>query len=183
MGRDIHRFDTVAIVLHWCIAFLVLCAVALGLARESLDRGTIRDTIFALHKSIGLLILIATCIRLGWRLTHRVPPPPAGMGAFQRFAAWSTHSLLYVMMFVQPITGYLAEAARARQTTFFWLMSVPRLGPLDRQLAHAMETAHNLSQYALYVLLVAHIGAALYHRFVLRDGVLARMWPFGVVPR
>ena len=176
------RFGPVAMTLHWCIALLVLCAVVLGLVRESMDRGMARDTVFALHKSIGLLILALTCFRLGWRVTHPAPPLPPEMGRLQRFAAWATHSLLYVMMFAQPITGYLAEAARGRNVIVFWLLTVPHLGPIDRQFSRLMEEVHNLSQYALYALLVAHIGAALYHRFILRDRILARMWPFGTAP-
>lgn len=76
-----------------------------------------------------------------------------------------------------PVTGYVSEAARARETDFFGLFDIPRLVPLDRQLAIYAETAHNYTQYALYALIAAHVAAALYHQFILRDRLLDRMWP------
>jgi cytochrome b561 len=172
------RFGLTAIALHWLIAALVIATLILAWIMETLDRGATKDAIEAVHKSIGLTILAFTFVRLIWRWGHRAPPLPAEMSRFQRAAAWATHAALYFVAIALPITGYLSEAARGRETKYFNLVSVPQLSPLDRHLSLLMEKVHDYGQYVLYALLAAHVGAALYHRFVLRDRILARMWPF-----
>jgi cytochrome b561 len=165
MENQPQRFGPVAIALHWGIAALVLGGVILGWFQVTMDTSRTRDVVMLTHKSVGLTILILTCLRLVWRLTHRAPPLPAEMTAFQRLAAWTTHASL-----------------RGRDTSFFGLFLVPQLSPLDRTLARLTKDAHSYGQYVLYALIIAHVGAALYHRLILRDGVLARMWPLRNAP-
>ena len=170
------RYGVVARILHWTIAILILCAVALGLTTASLNSGPTQDLLFAIHKSVGLSILLFMCLRALWRATHPAPGLPAAMPAWQRWAAHATHGLLYVVAIVLPVSGYVAVAARGRETLFLGLWSVPRWVPLDRSLAHTAETVHVVNQYVLYALVLGHVGAALYHRFVVRDDILQRMW-------
>lgn len=179
MNAD-ERFGPVAMALHWFVAFTIVCAVVFAWVVEDLDRGATKDLVLTIHKSIGLTIFAATIFRLTWRLTHHAPPLPPEMSRPQRIAAWLTHASLYAIAIGMPITGYLSVAARGRETTYFGLFAVPRLGPLDRVFSLNMEQTHRYAQYVLYALIVAHVGAALYHRFVLKDRILARMWPFGV---
>ena len=84
-----------------------------------------------------------------------------------------THGLLYALILGMPITGYIAETARGRETAFFGMFPVPPLAPLDRKLSFYAETAHSWAQYALYALIALHVGAALYHQIVLRDQLLS----------
>ena len=70
-----------------------------------------------------------------------------------------------------------AVAARARETTFFWIVDIPRWVPLDRGLSRTAEFLHTNGQYVLYALLIGHVGAALYHRLVLKDLIFQRIWP------
>jgi cytochrome b561 len=116
-------------------------------------------------------------VRLAWRLTHPAPPLPASMPASQRIAAGLTHALLYLTLLAMPIAGYIAVAARGRETRFFGLFEVPQWAPLSRLLSQNATTVHVYGQFLVYALLAAHIGAALYHRFVVKDDVLARMIP------
>lgn len=177
MTDSIQRYGRVAIGLHWIIAACVLGVIGLGLTVERLDMGGIKDTLLSLHKSLGLLIFGLTILRLGWRLTHPVPALPNTVPKPQRYAAWFTHFLLYAVTFAMPVSGYISVAARARETSFFWLFDVPQWVPLDRGLSRTAEMLHTNGQYIVYALLVGHIGAALYHHMLLKDGVLERMWP------
>jgi cytochrome b561 len=174
-----NRFGPVAIALHWIVAAAILVVLCFAWTVETLDRGETKDLALTIHKSVGLLIFIVMVPRLAWRLTHRPPPLPPETPAWQRAGARLGHAFLYAIAFVMPVTGYISVAARGRETTFFGLFVVPQWAPLDRMLSLSMEKAHRYGQYALYGLIAAHVGAALYHRFVLRDRVLARMWPFG----
>ena len=135
--------------------------------------------VLTVHKSVGLTIFAAMVFRLAWRLTHNAPPLPPETSLAIRAAAWVTHASLYAIALLMPVSGYISVAARGRETTFFGLFEVPRVGPLDRALSLNMEQAHRYGQYVLYALVLAHIGAALYHRFLLKDGIFERMWPFG----
>jgi cytochrome b561 len=170
------RYGVVARTLHWTVAVLIVCAVGLGLTVASLDSGETQDVLFAIHKSVGLTILLLMCARALWRAGHPSPPLPTSMPRWQHWAAHATHGLLYAVAVVLPVSGYVAVAARGRETLFLGLWAVPRWVPLDRSLAHTAETVHVASQYVLYALILGHVGAALYHRFVVRDDILQRMW-------
>jgi cytochrome b561 len=170
-------YGPVTIFLHWAVAACILFSVVLGLILGNVEESDATSVILGIHKSIGITIFLLACVRLVWRVRHPAPPLPASVSAAQRMAAKITHALLYVTLFAMPLTGYVAVAARGRETTFLGLIDVPRLTPLDRVLSRTAETIHGYWQYALYALLAAHIGAAIYHHFVLKDGVLARMLP------
>ena len=171
------RFGAVAIILHWGIAIAIAGTLILAWYIEALDTGDQRTALLAIHKSVGTAILMLAAFRLAWRGFHPAPPYGRPQPAWQRRAAGFTHGLLYALMILMPVTGYVSEAARARETDFFGLFEIPRLAPLDRKLSLYAQTAHAYAQYALYALIAAHVAAALYHQFILRDGLLARMWP------
>ena len=170
------RYGIVAICLHWLIALCVICVVGLALTIERLDMGETKTALTTLHKSVGLTIFMLTAARLGWRLAHPAPALPQNLSALMRRAAFTTHAVLYVLTFAMPVSGYISVAARARDTTFFWVLDIPRWVPLDRGLARTAEMVHTNGQYVLYALLVGHVGAALYHGLLLKDGVFQRMW-------
>lgn len=170
------RYGIVAICLHWTIALCVIGAIALALTIERLDMGETKTALTTLHKSVGLTVFMLTAVRLGWRLAHPAPVLPQSLPALMQRTAFATHTVLYVLTFAMPISGYVSVAARARDTSFFWLLDVPRWVPLDRGLARTAEMLHTNGQYVLYALLVGHIGAALYHGLMLKDGILQRMW-------
>jgi cytochrome b561 len=116
-------------------------------------------------------------LRAVWRLTHPAPPLPVETPRAQKAAAAVAHVSLYVLLFFMPLSGYVGLAARGRTITVAGLFDLPNLVPQGLALARRAQSLHENAQYVLYALLAVHIGAALYHRFVLKDGVLARMWP------
>lgn len=173
----VKMYGRVAVALHWIVAAGLVFSVILGLIIGNVEESDATELVLAIHKSFGITIFVFLLIRLAWRLTHAAPPLPANTPAYQRRLAGMTHALLYVTLLALPIAGYVAVAARGRETRFFGLFEVPQWAPLNRTLSQNATTIHVYGQYVLYALLVAHIGAALYHHFVLKDDVLARMWP------
>jgi cytochrome b561 len=170
------KFDAVAMFFHWAVVLAIAVSLVLAWYIETLDSGDQRTGLLAIHKSVGITIFLLAVARLAWRTFH---PAPQGLPAslWQHIAAKATHGLLYVLIVAMPITGYVAEAARGRATAFFGWFAVPRMTPLGRKLSFYAEAAHSYAQYALYVLVVLHVGAALYHQIILRDGIMSRMWP------
>ena len=171
------RYTTVAIVLHWLIAALVLFMVGLGWIMDEIPKGTPeRAYWFNLHKSVGITIGLLVVVRLLWRLAHQPPPLPSSMPAWQVAAARVTHVLLYALLVAMPLVGFLASNFSKFGVRFFGL----RIGPLfaeDQAMRDALQDLHGALAWVLVVLAVVHVAAALKHRLVDRDEVFDRMLP------
>lgn len=141
-----------------------------------LPQGPGRGGYFALHKSIGLTVFLLALIRVAWRLTHKPPPLPASMGQRRRELALGTHAVLYILMCLQPISGYLSSSFSGHKTSFFGL-PLPSWGWKDAVLNDLFTDLHVASSVALVMFISMHIAGALLHAFSPGDGVLRRMLP------
>mgnify|MGYP000927230101 CR=1 FL=1 len=197
MTRRPSRYSAVAIALHWLIAVAILSMIPMGWwmsdAIVEPDSQALAYRVFQIHKSIGFLILALTLLRLVWRLTHRTPGMPAEMKTWETFAARATHAAFYGLMLALPLTGWLYVSAGwavatdtplAVATSWFGLFTVPHLpfigeaaAGLRRAVAWQAMGAHSLMAWGAVVLIALHVGAALKHQFINRDGVLAHMIP------
>ncbi|MGE4063894.1 MAG: cytochrome b [Rhodospirillaceae bacterium] len=177
MQRPAEKFGPVAIALHWTIALALILSVLTGLGYAYIDDTRTSRTSLELHQSIGFLIFLLALARLYWRITHTPPPPPTGYTRAQRMAAAVTHATLYLFIIGMPISGYTGLAARGRDIPIFGAFNLPIVTPLSFDLSNSATTLHIYSQYALYVLVVLHVAAALWHHFILKDDVMRRMLP------
>lgn len=196
-ARGTSRYSRVAIVLHWTIGLAIIAMVPLGwwmsdaVSDPSQAASVFRA--FQLHKSIGLTILVLSLVRLLWRFTHRFPPLPAHMPAWEKAAARTSHILLYVVMLVMPITGWIYVSAGWNSamnmpfqvpTLWFGLFQWPHLPGLPEASAAtraaaastAMAVHANLAWGAVG-LVALHFAAALKHHVYDRDSVLVSMLP------
>ncbi|MGQ0585967.1 MAG: cytochrome b/b6 domain-containing protein [Gammaproteobacteria bacterium] len=189
------HYTRVAIVLHWAIAAAILANLALGwwMHHAIEHKETVARAIagYQLHKSLGLAVLVLTVLRLGWRLLHRAPPLPEAMPAWERRAARLVHWGLYALMVVVPLSGWTYVSAQWRgeaplhvPTLWFGLFEVPHLfdaaalaADERKAIAARNAAAHVWLAWSMGGLLVLHAAAALKHRFVNRDGVMASMRP------
>jgi cytochrome b561/polyisoprenoid-binding protein YceI len=169
------RYSTVAVLLHWAIALALGFQLALGFSMPQDERGF---ALFQLHKSVGVTILVLTLARLAWRLTRR--PPPAVEGGFQGLLAKTVHTLLYVFMIAQPLTGWalVSTDPTGIPTILFGTVPWPHL-PLPGALNEPMEEVHEILAWTGLALIVLHVAGALRHQFMLKDGLLRRMGPGG----
>ncbi|MDP5308198.1 cytochrome b [Paracoccus spongiarum] len=178
MPDDPHGYRTPARMLHWGIAAAVLLMIPAGLVmtREGLDRG-LQDTLFLFHKNTGVLLLPFILARLAYRLRHPPPPLPASVPGWQRRIAGLSHGLLYVLLIVMPLSGFV----RVRAGGFpIELLDALGAGPWlakSETLAGAAQSLHAAAGFALIALLALHLGAAAQHALILRDGVWSRIWP------
>jgi len=171
------RFTAVAIGLHWLIAFAIVGSFALGLYMHELPLSPQKLKLYSWHKWAGVTIFLSVVLRLGWRLLHRPPEPPAGMPGWQRKAAEATHVLLYLLMFAVPLSGWLMSSAKGFQTVWFGVLPLPDLLQKDAELGDLLQQLHMLLNFSMAALVLAHAGAALKHHFFDRDDVLVRMLP------
>ncbi len=162
-------------IFHWVTAALVLCTIPFGIIMLRIKEGPVQDLLFNLHRSIGAILLPIVVCRLIWRLKHPPLPLPAEIPMIQRGAAHATHWMLYLLLIVQPIVGWLATSAYRAPIEVFWLFVLPPIWPEDRALSEQLFPVHQLIGFALAILICMHIGAALFHHFIQKDRVLMRM--------
>jgi cytochrome b561 len=172
------QYDRVARGLHWLIAALAVIVVAFGWAIPEAPRGTpSRDVLLLLHRSLGLTILAAMLCRGLWRWHHPPPPLPLGLARIEVIGAHASHFVLYALLIALPLAGYVNAAAAGHRVSFFGLAAIPPLLPESGYASQVAIATHQLGQYLLYLFVALHIGGALLHRFVHRDGVIDRMLP------
>jgi cytochrome b561 len=169
--------------LHWLTAVLVVANLAGGhLVELSEDGGSTgratAATLVMLHMSSGVTILLLSVGRIGWRLGHAPPPWPAYMTRLERWAAGSVHLGFYILLLLLPLSGWAMQSTQRLPAPVPWfgLTSLPPL-PLPRHLAGLFEDSHALLGWAMLALLALHLAAAVKHRWLDRDDILARMLP------
>jgi cytochrome b561 len=162
-------------LLHWLTALLILIQIPLGIYADDLVNSPLKLELFGWHKSFGILILMLAIMRLLWRMAGSIPTLPDASLA-QRRLANLVHSLLYGLMLLLPLSGWLMSSAANRPINWFWLIELPALTGPNKALKEIAEEIHEVSVVLLLVVLAVHIGAALWHHFKLRDSVLKRMW-------
>lgn len=171
-------YGWVAILLHWSIALVFLCQLALGLAMSRIADQRSAFELIQLHKSLGFLILGLAVLRLAWRFSSVRPASPAGMSSLEKGAAHAVHALLYALQFALPLTGWALVSASvlAIPTMPFGLLVIPNLPVGSTEAAEMLwSTVHAWLAYAAIGVVALHAAAALHHHVVRRDAVLARM--------
>ena len=171
-------YDPTTRALHWLNAILAALAIALaygisGTARHS----DARELLLMLHGSVGIAILAAMLFWAGWRLRHRAPPRPPVLTRIELYLAHATQGALFLLFIAMPISGYAMLAAAGQAVSFFGLVAIPPLVPQSGQLAQTAVALHLLGEFLIYGLLIVHVGAALVHGFIRRDGIFERMLP------
>lgn len=164
----------VSIALHWLSALAVVGLFAMGWWMTELGY---YDTWYNLgpwwHRSVGVLLLVATLLRVAWRFL--LPAPVARGPRLERIAAHLGHIGLYVLMLVVLVSGYMISTADGRSIDVFgWFQAPAIISDLPNQ-ATLVGTIHWYSALALIILAVGHALAALKHLLVDRNDVLLRM--------
>lgn len=166
------RYSRVARALHWGMGLLIVANLAGGLLHD-----LNKDLIMPLHKATGILLLGLALLRIVWRMMHPAPALPADTATWERAVASFTHAILYALMVLIPLSGWVMASAGRWPISFYGLFDVPKFHVLkDSPLAEAAHEGHEIMGFLMIALLVLHIVAALRHHFVLKDGMLARMW-------
>lgn len=171
-----NRYGITAITLHWLLAVAIVGSFGVGLYMADLPVSPQKLKLFNWHKWAGITILALSTLRLLWRLTHR-PPADVPMPAWQQRASHIVHGLLYVLFFAVPLAGWAYSSAAGFPVVVFGVLPLPDFVPVSDSLADALKLVHKAFAFALGMLVLGHVGAALKHHVLDRDGLLLRMWP------
>jgi len=170
------HYDRVAVVLHWLIGIWLLAQIAFGLLLDEYERGTPEKAMaINLHKSSGLVLGVLILIRIFWRLRHAPPPYPASASERQVKAIRIGHGLLYLCMIAMPLTGYIASNFSKYGIKFFNVWQIAPWGPDDKAMYGLFNESHDTIGTIFIVLVLGHIGLAIYHAYIARDGLAGRI--------
>lgn len=175
-GEATVRYSHGAATFHWLTAALVLSQVYVGFAFGDLPKGPARMEMFTVHKTLGATILLVTLLRLAYRMMKPPPPYPADMPKWDRALAVWSHRIVYAALIALPLTGLIAVSGKAKDgwVDLLWGMRIPALPIGDGE---AFGEIHEILVWTTILLLVIHVGAAIYHHLLVRDAASGRMPP------
>jgi len=177
MANARNSYTGTAKSLHWLIVALLIGQFIFAWTMPNIGRNTPVTTLISLHFTFGVIILAVAIVRLGWRLTHGEPRPEDGLPPWQVQSARVVHWLLYLLLSVIPLLGWINASYRGMAIVMFG-RELPRLlAPRAPGWGWTGDVHSLLANYVLLALVGLHVLAALYHYFVRRDGVLQRMLP------
>ena len=175
MMRDqANRFPLRSRIFHWTMAVLVLAMLFIGIGMVTTTSSRY-DTLLSVHRTIGIVILVLVAARLVNRLLSPAPPLPADLPGWQRVAAKASHVVLYALMFALPTVGWAMLSAGGYPIEIFGSVDLPAILPRDVATFAILRTLHTALALLLFATFLAHLGAALFHRFVRKDDVLQSM--------
>jgi cytochrome b561 len=178
LKNTLTRYGAVAQLFHWVIVALIITQFVLGIRQDGLPQfSSARLQILATHKSIGITILGLAVLRLAWRLFNPVPPMPPRTPRWQELAAHVSHFLLYALLFITPVLGWLMSSAYAVSVSWFGLVTLPNFIEPNKAAFEQLREWHEAMAYTLAVLASIHLAAGIKHHFFDRDDVLRRMLP------
>jgi cytochrome b561 len=166
------RYQPVLVALHWLLALMIIGLLCLGffVLADMPNTDPKKLDILVWHMSGGMFVLVLMILRLIIRRwSARPAAATTGSPVLDRLASIA-HRSLYVIVFLMIASGW----------TTGWLISgafQPNGEPLPKtfDVLPSFEV-HAVLATLLTILIAAHIAAALYHQFVLKDGLFRRMW-------
>lgn len=171
-----YRYRTPQRALHWAMAAIIIMALALGLYCSYLPHGSSnREFLLSIHKSLGMTALCLIALRFPVRAAYGQPHWRHAPSKSIAFGSHVAHAILYLLMVLMPVSGYMTSGAEGRSIPWFGLFDWPNFMRRDQDFGRAMGTVHHYGAYAFFAILALHLAAVAWHRLVRRDEVLSRM--------
>lgn len=167
------HYGSVAITLHWLSAILIIALLGSGFKSTSTTDLTLQKTILMFHAPIGVLILLLTLVRIAWWwFADKKPNLSKELPLWQRFIAKAVHLLFYGVIILMAASG-IGMMVLSGAGEILFSNSPNKLPDFNEFLP---RIPHGIGARAFIALLIAHIGAALFHHFVIKDGLISKMW-------
>ena len=172
------QYGAIAKLFHWVTLGLMLVALPLGFVIQHVKDDS-KMGFYALHESVGLTILFVALARLAWRWLSPPPSQPHDMPKMLRTASTAVHHALYGLLILQPVLGFMATNAwgfpMRGATAYLGFIEFPKFMEAWESLAKILSLLHSIGGWLLVVLIALHVGGALFHHAIRRDGTLMRM--------
>ena len=165
-------YDRTTIVFHWTTAALVVALWCIGQTADWFPKGAARGVVWSTHFTLGFALALVWIARLVWRLRGGRRLPGVGPAYVVKLSA-AVHGLLYLIIAAVIVVGIANLFAHGQN--IWGLVTFPRID--DAATRRTISETHEWAANILLLLAAGHAAVALLHQYVLRDGVLARMWP------
>jgi cytochrome b561 len=177
MANSPTQFSLLSRVLHWLMAAMLLAMLFIGVSMVA-SLGNYHRLV-AIHRPLGIMILVLAAVRLANRMLTTLPPFPPTMSRQERFVASASERLLYTLMFALPLVGWGMLSAGHYPIVMFRPVHLPAILPANPALYAVLRKTHTILAYLLFLTFLGHLSAVLFHTLVIRDRLLNRMavWP------
>jgi cytochrome b561 len=176
--RPAQQFPAFSRLIHWTMAAMILAMLFIGVGLVT--TATARYTeLVSIHRPLGIAILALVLVRIVNRWINRPPPLPRSVPPLQRLAAHASHLALYGLMIAMPLIGWGMLSAAGYPIVFYGPLQLPPILPQNAAMYAGLRTAHSVLAYLLFATILLHLGAALFHGLIRRDGVLESMASVG----
>ncbi|MEK6424336.1 MAG: cytochrome b [Burkholderia gladioli] len=174
MMKNAGGFNPIARLLHWLMAAMIIAMLFIGVGMVS-SVSMRHEVLIAIHKPLGIAILVLVIVRLIVRFTHRPPALPQDLPVWQKAAAHLSHWVLYGLMLAMPLIGWAMLSAGGYPVMLGGGVQLPALMGADPVAFAWLRNAHEVLAFVLFATVVGHLSAALFHGLIRRDGVLGSM--------
>jgi len=168
-------YGWLARLFHWLSFILLILLTLKGLSFEDMVKGPEKLAQIGNHKSMGTIFLLIVAIRLFWRSINSHPAPLGENAKMNKIAA-IVSGLLYVFMFVQPISGILMSQAKGYAVNVFNVFTLPEIVSKSESLASLFSQVHHTAWIIIIALVVVHVLGAIKHHFIAKNDTLVRIF-------
>lgn len=168
-------YGSVTKTLHWIVFILVTLLLLVGFFMDDIGDKQLSKIVYNVHKLTGLVVLCTMVIFLLWSAINPKPLYPAQMPLWEKKLARAVHFLLYLLLILMPLSGWIFTTAAGKPPHFFdFNIAMPEI-PLSKPLAKAVDEMHVTIAWIILSLLVLHLLGALKHHFIDKNNILRRM--------
>jgi cytochrome b561 len=172
------QFTLFSRLLHWTMAAMIIAMLFIGVAMVA----SLADyhSLVAIHRPLGIAILILVIIRYVNRKLNPPPEFPPSMPPVERLAATISERMMYAMMFAMPLIGWGMLSAARYPIVLFGPLHLPPILPHSPMLYAFLRKTHTIVAYLFFATIIAHFSAVLFHTLIMRDHLIDRMVPWKV---
>jgi cytochrome b561 len=174
MSTPPKHFAPLARLLHWLMALMIIAMLFIGAGMVA-SVSARHEWLLNLHKPLGIAILVLVILRLIVRFSTQTPALPVDLPVWQALAAKLSHYVLYALMLVMPLIGWAMISAAGDPVMLGSALRLPSIVAADARVFAVLRQAHTYLAYLLFLTVLVHVAAALFHGWIRRDEVLGSM--------
>jgi cytochrome b561 len=175
MNKSYEKIPSITIGLHWIIAIAFIAMLAMGMYVEDLPRSPEKGDLIAIHKSIGVIILVLALIRIAWRVVSKYPEHLGEMSKSQEIIAKLTLLVLILGTVMMPVSGIVMSIGGGHAVAVFGVELIAGSAEKMETVSRVGKIMHGLGGNLMIAFIVLHILGAIKHERIDKDGTLSRM--------
>lgn len=174
------RFGLVAQGIHWLMALMIVVMLGVGFYMETMERGPDLFKLMAMHKAVGIIVLVLAVLRVIWVFMNVSPAPLPDHKKWEKVLAKIVQGIMYLAMIAMPLSGWIMSSAGGHAISIFGLFDMPAIVAENKELGKMANQAHGIIAWVLISTIVLHLAGAYKHKLIDKDETMQRMLPLGL---